>query len=338
MYRKFHLSVRWCACFVTNALFVCSLCWGQTIPPKTSPGLDKPETTAGGVPKGVLLVKGAWWSASDSVTPLPETGKIADNTYRNAYFGMNWKLPQDWTQKYEGPPPSDKGRYVLAQIIPSDTYTGPSRGSVLITADDLFFTPFPVTRGEELVDYNKEYLQQEYYKIENPLTQMTIGGRSFRFFAYWSPAAELHWYVFGTQIRCHAVEIIVSSSDTKLIQDLIQNLNTMKLPPEDTQADGDTVPVCEKDYASGANVISRVDPVFSERRFNAIPVRIVIGKDGKVKHIHLISAFPEQAKAITDALHQWMFKPYMKNGQPAEVETGILFGTSPRVPGPRARE
>ena len=322
--------------YLAAAVVACSPGWGQATDANVSPGPNQPAAAAGGVPKGVILVKGAWWSASDSVTPLPETGKIADNTYRNAYFGMSWKLPRDWTQKYEGPPPSDRGRYVLTQIVPSDAYAGPSRGSVLITADDLFFTPFPVARGEELVDYTWRTLQQDY-KVERPPTQITIGGRSFRFFAYWSPAAELHWYVFGTEIRCHAVEIIVSSSDTELIQDLVQDLRAMTLPPEDAQADGDEVPVCVKDYAAGDNVISRVDPVFTQRRFNAIPVRVVIGKDGRVKHVHIISAFPDQAKAITDALDQWTFKPYMRNGQPVEVETGILFGTPPRAPAPTAK-
>jgi hypothetical protein len=55
-------------------------------------------------------------------------------------------------------------------------------------------------------------------------------------------------------------------------------------------------------------------------------VRIIIGKDGKVKHIHFLNAFPDQAKAISAALSQWKFKRYMHEGQPAEVETGIMFG------------
>ena len=327
------MHIRWFT-YLAVSLAACSPGWGQTTEVNAAPGADKPAAVPGGVPKGVILVKGAWWSASDSVTPLPETGKIANNTYRNAYFGLNWTLPRGWTQKYEGPPPSDQGRYVLAQIVPGDTYTGSSGGSVLITADDLLFTPLPVTRGEELVDYTKENLQQEY-KVERPPTQVMIGGRSFRSFAYWAPAAELHWYVFATEIRCHAVQIVVSSSDTKLIQELTRELNTIQLPPDDA-ADGGTFPACVKDYAAGADVISRVEPVFTQRRFNTIPVRIVIGKDGKVKHIHCISAFPEQAQAITDALRQWAFKPYMRNGQPVEAETGIVFGTRPRPPAPTA--
>jgi len=93
---------------------------------------------------------------------------------------------------------------------------------------------------------------------------------------------------------------------------------------------GGEVPVCIKDYASGENVTERVDPLFAERRFNAAPVRIIIDKQGKVKHIHFLSAFPDQVKAITDALFQWRFRPYLRDGKPVEVETGIMFGRSPR--------
>ena len=89
-------------------------------------------------------------------------------------------------------------------------------------------------------------------------------------------------------------------------------MNKMSLPTEASPIlgnGGDGAPVCIKDYARPENVIERVDPVFTERRFNSIPVRIIIDKDGKVKHIHFLSAFPEQAKSITDALRQWRFKP-----------------------------
>ena len=88
--------------------------------------------------------------------------------------------------------------------------------------------------------------------------------------------------------------------------------------------------MCLKDYASDESVIEREDPVLAERRFNSIPVRIIIDKEGKVKHIHVLSAFPEQAKAISDALAQWRFRPYLQSGKPVEVETGLLFGHAPR--------
>jgi hypothetical protein len=193
----------------------------------------------------------------------------------------------------------------------------------------MFFTAIPAASTRELLSYSKDNLQADY-KIERSPAQTMIGGRSFMYFAYWSPVAQLHWYVLATQIRCHTVEVVLSSRDTKLLDNLIQNLNTMKLPAEDSATDGGSVPVCIKDYALDENMIARVNPVFTERRFNAVPVRIVIDKDGGIKHIHFLRAFPDQAKAITDALQQWKFKPYLQNGQPVEVETGILFGYAAR--------
>jgi hypothetical protein len=240
-------------------------------------------------------------------------------------------MPQDWVEGYKGPPPSDHGRYVLAQLIPSDTFKEPATGSILLTAEDMFFTFFPATNSIEFINFTKDHLQAGY-KVERVPSQIKVGGRFFSFFAYWSPVAELHWSILATQIRCHTVQIVLSSRDTKLLDRLMQDLNIMKLPSEDAAIDGTASPVCIKDYASRDNVIARVDPVLAEHRFNAIPVRIIIDKEGSVKHIHFLRAFPDQAKAITDALKQWKFRPYLQNGQPTEVETGIMFGYAPRAP------
>ena len=313
------------------ALSVSSPDWAQGARPQSAPKSgDFPNEMQSEtkVPRGVILVKGAWSSASDSVTPLPEGGNVTNNVFSDQYFGMTYALPPDWTEKYEGPPPSDSGRYVLAQIGPADTYKKPDRGSILITAQDMFFTPLPAANALELINYSKDHLQADY-KVELPPTQIKIAERSFTSFAYWSPIAQLHWYVLATEIRCHAVEFVLTSRDTKLLESLILDMNKMKLPAEASPTagtGGGTVPMCIKDYARDENVIARVDPVLTEHRFNPVPVRIIIDKEGKVKHIHFLSAFPDQAKIITDALRQWRFRQYLRDGQPAEVETGVMFG------------
>jgi hypothetical protein len=320
---------------VVLAVSASLLAWGQSDRPQNAPknGGDfsdnlQPVTK---VPTGVILVKGAWSSASDFVTPVPEGGNVAGNVFSNQYFGMTYALPPDWEETYKGPPPSDSGRYVLVQLRPADTFKGPARGNVLITAQDMFFTPFPAANALDLINYSKNHLQADY-KVEMPPTPTKIAGRSFTFFAYWSPIAQLHWYVVATQIRCHAVEFVLTSRDTKLLESLILDLDKMKLPEEASPTagtGGGAVPVCLKDYARDENVITRVDPVFTEHRFNSVPVRIIIDKEGKVKHIHFLSAFPDQAKVITDALGQWKFKRYLRDGQPVEVETGLMFGRAP---------
>ncbi len=327
---------------VLRFLLVLAFCvslpaWSQSAAPQSGPqnggdfSTNTHPTEKQKVPAGVILVKGAWASASDSTTPLPEGGSVTNNIFGNQYFGMTYALPPGWTERYKGPPPSGSGSYVLAQIRPAETYKGPARGSILITAQDMFFTPLPAANALELIKFTKDNLQADY-KVELKPTETKIAGHSFTFFAYWSPVAELHWYIVATQIRCHTVELVLTSRDTKLLQNLIQDMDKMKLPEEAAPTagtGGGDAPVCIKDYAGEENVIERVDPVFTERRFNSVPVRIIIDKEGKVKHIHFLSAFPEQAKAITEAMRQWKFRPYLRNGQRVEVETGIMFGRAP---------
>lgn len=322
------------ACALTLSMSL--LAWGQSgkLQPAPENGGDFSNITQPitKVPEGVILVKGAWASASDAVTPLPEGGKVTNEVFTDPYFGISYALPSGWTQKFEGPPPSDSGRYVLAQIRPGDGYKGATRGSILISAQDMFFTPLPANNALQLVNYMKDNLRADY-KQEEPPTPTKIGGRPFTFFAYWSPVAEIHWYVAATQIRCHEVEMVLTSRDTKLLASLLLDLDKMTLPAEAGPAagtGGGAFPVCIKDFARGANVLARVDPIFTEHRGNPVPVRIVIDKNGKVKHIHFLSAFPDQAKAISDALGQWKFKPHLEDGHPVEVETGIMFSRAAR--------
>jgi hypothetical protein len=292
---------------------------------------DSSPNPPGKVPAGVILVKGAWSSASDSVTPLPESGTVTRREYNSPYFHLSYPISEGWIQQYEGPPPSQNGYYVLAQIQPPDTQQTASRGSVLIAAQDMFFSPAPAKNALELVSYTGSHLRADYV-VERQPTEVKIAGHSFARLDYVSPVAALHWATLATQIRCHTVQFTFTSADPRLIERLVAGMSAMKLPPEaglSSGAGGDDAPICAKDYASGGNVLNRVEPIFANPRYNPIPVRVVIGVNGKVKHIHLISSFPEQAKTITDALQQWRFKPYVVNGKAVKVETGILFGTPP---------
>src|SRR5215471_8348921 len=211
---------------IVIVVFVSSLAWAQNPPPQNAPksGGDFSSVTnpdpAKVVPKDAIIVKGAWYSASDSTTPVPEGGTVSNNVLNNQYFGITYTLPQDWIQKHTPPPPSDSGLYVLAQIAPASTYNKEkSRGVVTFTAQDLFFTPLPANNARQLVYYSKNHLQ-DVYKLELKPTETRIAGQSFIFYSYGSPVAGIHWYVMSTQIRCHAVQIVMSSQDTRLLESL----------------------------------------------------------------------------------------------------------------------
>ncbi|HZU31841.1 MAG TPA: hypothetical protein VFB79_12045 [Candidatus Angelobacter sp.] len=282
------------------------------------------------LPTNVILVKGAVASASDASTPLPEGGTISEKVYVNRYFDFSYPLPADWHQKYAGPPPSDSGYYVLAQIEPTKAFKGPNRGSILISAQDMFFTLAPAHNAPELVKFKKERLGADY-KLERQPEAVKIAGRPFIRMDYMSPVAELHWYVLTTEIRCHTVEFMFTSRDTEMLESLVQSIDKLQAAEQpENGAEPHSDPVCVKDYAAGDNVLQRVEPVFAARRFNPVPVRLVIDRYGKVKHVHVLSAFPDQTKAIMDALLQWEFRPYKVNGEPVEVETGLIFGSAPQ--------
>lgn len=312
----------------------CLAAWGQSTPSRAASqhGDGSASKDSGkSVPRDTIIMKGAWSSASDVTTPAPEAGGVTNNVLTNRYFGISYALPQDWIQRHTPPPPTDSGLYVLTQFVPGPSYKEKTRGIVMITAQDMFFTPLPANNARQLVNYSRNHLQKDY-QLELKPTETRIAGRPFIFYAYWSPVAGIHWYILATQIRCHAVQIVMSSRDTKMLEGLTLDLNRMKLPAEANPtrgAGGGDVPVCIKDYAKAENLIERVDPVSTVRRFNPIPVRIIIDKTGRVKYIHFLSAFPEQEKAISDALKQWKFRSYEVDGKRVEVETGIMFGSAP---------
>src|SRR5260221_1491017 len=199
----------------------------QAIQPGSGNGGDFSTNThpaaEGIVPKDKIIVKGAWSSASDSTTPVPENVALTGNVFTDLYFGITYPLPPDWVQNYTPPPPSDTGSYVLAQISRSKSYKGEARGSIQFSAQDMFFTPVPAVSARQFVKYSSDHLP-EHYQSELKPAQTTIGGRPFTFFAYGSAAAELHWYVLATSIRCHTVEIILMNHDPKALAELVRDM------------------------------------------------------------------------------------------------------------------
>jgi len=259
------------------------------------------------VPKNVILVKGATPSASDASTPLPEQGKVAGARYRNAYFGLSVPIPAGWSEQPAGPPPSDGGSYVLAQFAAE-------RANVLLSAQDLFFSARPLGGAKDLVSSIRKGLEPPY-KVEREPEEVTIAGRTFVRLAYGAPAAGLHWRVLATDARCHALTFTFTGADPATLDAAEQAMSRMSLA-----AAG---PACVAGYA---DVVEKTDPLFTTRRFNTIPVRIIVDRNGHVKHAHLLSAFPDQSEAILTALRSWRLQPYRVGGRAVEVETGLVFG------------
>jgi TonB family protein len=64
--------------------------------------------------------------------------------------------------------------------------------------------------------------------------------------------------------------------------------------------------------------LARQARIQGEVRFNAI-----IGKDGRVRELTLVSGHPLLAPAAEHAVKQWLYRPALLNGEPVEVATQI---------------
>ncbi len=77
-----------------------------------------------------------------------------------------------------------------------------------------------------------------------------------------------------------------------------------------------------------ALLVHKVQPVYPARAKKehiqgVVSMSAIIGKDGQIKELKLISGPPFLDVAALDAVRQWQYKPYLLNGLPVEMDTMI---------------
>jgi len=71
-------------------------------------------------------------------------------------------------------------------------------------------------------------------------------------------------------------------------------------------------------------VLPQYPPLARQARIQGVVVlEALIGKDGGIQNLHVVSGHPMLTNAALDAVKQWRYKPYYLNGEPVEVETTI---------------
>jgi protein TonB len=76
-------------------------------------------------------------------------------------------------------------------------------------------------------------------------------------------------------------------------------------------------------------VIRKVEPKYPKIALGArivgiVLLKAVIGKDGDIKELQVVSGHPILVPAAIDAVKQWRYRPYLLNGEPVEVETNVI--------------
>ena len=80
-------------------------------------------------------------------------------------------------------------------------------------------------------------------------------------------------------------------------------------------------------------IISKVNPVYPQEAREqgiqgAVVLHAIIGADGAIKELAVVSGPPELTTSAIEAVRQWVYKPYLLNGEPTEVETTITVNFS----------
>jgi TonB family protein len=78
---------------------------------------------------------------------------------------------------------------------------------------------------------------------------------------------------------------------------------------------------------------SKVQPVYPAEAKAAgiqgsVVLHAIIGTDGKIQSLNVLSGPPELTQSAMDAVSQWVYKPYLINGEPTSVETTITVNYS----------
>jgi hypothetical protein len=256
---------------------------------------------------------------SDAVVPPanPEDGAVAEGRYTNGYFRIAYRLPPDWSEDREGPPPSYSGYYVLATLKGSER-----PGTMLVAAQDEFFVAEPPGPSAKMVERLRSTISEtDGMTVDREPVEVKISGRQFTRLDF--SGVGLYRMVLVTESRCHFVSFNLTTADSYQRARVAQSLNALSLTEPGDPAH--SVPVCIKDYATPEHVVSHIDPIQASPKFTSVPVRIIIGADGRVSHIHVIRGSPEQKQNIAAALAEWQFRPLTMDGRPAEVETGLTF-------------
>jgi len=78
----------------------------------------------------------------------------------------------------------------------------------------------------------------------------------------------------------------------------------------------------------GAKLIKKPTPVYpplakQARIQGTVKFTAVIGKDGTIQNLMLVSGHPLLVQSAQDAVKQWVYQPTLLNGEPVEVITEI---------------
>jgi protein TonB len=108
-----------------------------------------------------------------------------------------------------------------------------------------------------------------------------------------------------------------------VIGGVIGGMGGAPAPPKPTQTR-----IKQGGNVTAAKLVNRVQPMYpplarQTRISGTVRLHAIIGKDGSVQQLEVLSGHPLLVRSALDAVQQWRYQPTTLNGEPVEVDTTI---------------
>jgi protein TonB len=152
---------------------------------------------------------------------------------------------------------------------------------------------------------------------------------------YWCRTQAVSFYVLpdGTiERRIHTRSPAASTVPGGVLGGVIASVPAVTPPPPPPVRTGEKPATPQRirvgGNVQGANLTHHVSPVYpplakQARVQGTVRFTAIIGKDGTVQNLQLLSGHPLLVPAAEEAVKQWQYKPTLMNGEPVEVVTQI---------------
>jgi TonB family protein len=152
-----------------------------------------------------------------------------------------------------------------------------------------------------------------------------------------------HYRTIGFQGRFIAGDLqfvqhgkIVLTAHLDSIETIATADEAVFLPPHDATPAEPKVFGSPSGAVAAGILLKKVQPEYplalkDVRVAGTVVLKGVVGKDGRLRNLRFVSGSPLLQQAAMDAVKQWLYRPYLLNGEPLEVETtvNVLFALSP---------
>lgn len=164
----------------------------------------------------VLLIPAWLGAAAQGLSP--KAGAVSDGLYTNLYFGMNYRLPADWTVSFVAMDGQCERECMLLDArAPGER----SRRAITITAEQL-----GAVRGPEEVALAGVSLEQMGARKLAPAREITVAGRKSYRADYSSRvlSGEVYYTIVVLPAKEYAVVFSLSSESRKHLDTLVDEL------------------------------------------------------------------------------------------------------------------